>query len=254
MIKKVLVTGSTRGIGLSVAERFHSKGWNICLNGRNQNKLAEISEKLNKERLNSSLGIKADLSLDSERNILSEMIISQWGTLDCIIFNIGSGHGTKGFSSTMEENLASLRTNFLDVVNSFNKLRKLLSRDQPSSIIFIGSIAQHSNVNAPFSYAYSKKALNNFAKYQAIALSKQKVSVNVINPGHILTEGGVWARKKQESIVEFNNFISENIPVQRIGTSEEVAELAYMMVNGNYNNFITGSQMNIDGGTSINIK
>jgi NAD(P)-dependent dehydrogenase (short-subunit alcohol dehydrogenase family) len=78
--------------------------------------------------------------------------------------------------------------------------------------------------------------------------------VNVINPGHILTEGGVWARKKQESNVEFNNFVSENIPVQRIGTSEEVAEFTYMLVNGNSNKFITGSQINIDGGTSINIK
>jgi NAD(P)-dependent dehydrogenase (short-subunit alcohol dehydrogenase family) len=254
MIKKILVTGSTRGIGLSVAEKFHSNGWNVCLNGRNQDKLMEISERLNKERSNSALGVKADLSLNSDLNTLSEMIISQWGTLDCIIFNIGSGHGSKGFASTMEENLASLKTNFLDVVKSSNKLCKLLSQNQPSSIIFIGSIAQDSNVNAPFSYAYSKKALNNFARYQAIALSKQKVSVNVINPGHILTEGGVWARKKQESNVEFNNFVSENIPVQRIGTSEEVAEFTYMLVNGNSNKFITGSQINIDGGTSINIK
>ena len=78
--------------------------------------------------------------------------------------------------------------------------------------------------------------------------------MNVINPGHILTEGGVWARRKQESNVEFNNFVSENIPVQRIGTSEEVAEVTYMLVNSNFNNFITGSQINIDGGTSINIK
>jgi NAD(P)-dependent dehydrogenase (short-subunit alcohol dehydrogenase family) len=87
-----------------------------------------------------------------------------------------------------------------------------------------------------------------------MALSKQNVSVNVVNPGHILTESGVWARKKQESNVEFNNFVSKNIPVQRIGTSEEVAELTYMLVSGNLNKFITGSQINIDGGTSINIK
>ena len=98
MIKKILVTGSTRGIGLSVAEKFHSNGWNVCLNGRNQDKLMEISERLNKERSNSALGVKADLSLNSDLNTLSEMIISQWGTLDCIIFNIGSGHGSKGFA------------------------------------------------------------------------------------------------------------------------------------------------------------
>jgi 3-oxoacyl-[acyl-carrier protein] reductase len=182
------------------------------------------------------------------------MIATQWGTLDCIVFNIGSGQGTKGLTSTMQENLSSLKTNFLDVVNSFNQLHKLLLQNQPSSIIFIGSIAQETNVNAPFSYAYSKRALNNFARFQAMALAKQNVSVNVVNPGHILAEGGVWARKKQESNVEFNYFVSKNIPVQRIGTSEEVAELIYMLVSGNLNKFITGSQITIDGGTSINIK
>jgi NAD(P)-dependent dehydrogenase (short-subunit alcohol dehydrogenase family) len=254
MTKKVLVTGSTKGIGLSITEKFHSKSWDVCINGRKKNEVEEVSKRLNNIRLNSSIGIKADLSIDSEIFTLSEMIASQWGTLDCIVFNIGSGQGTKGFTSTMQENLSSLKTNFLDVVNSFNKLHKLLSQNYPSSIIFIGSIAQETNVNAPFSYAYSKRALNNFARFQAMALAKQNVSVNVVNPGHILTESGVWARKKQESNVEFNNFVSKNIPVQRIGTSEEVAELTYMLVSGNLNKFITGSQITIDGGTSINIK
>jgi NAD(P)-dependent dehydrogenase (short-subunit alcohol dehydrogenase family) len=141
----------------------------------------------------------------------------------------------------------------LDVVNSFNKLHKLLSQNHPSSIIFIGSIAQETNVNAPFSYAYSKRALNNFARFQAMALAKQNVSVNVVNPGHILTESGVWARKKQESNVEFNNFVSKNIPVQRIGTTYDVAELVFSFTNNLLGSFLSGSSINLDGGTSLNI-
>jgi NAD(P)-dependent dehydrogenase (short-subunit alcohol dehydrogenase family) len=252
MTKKILVTGSTRGIGLGIAEKFHSEGWNVCINGRNQNLVTQITDGLNKKRRESSIGIRADLSNLPEINLMSEVIKTHWSALDCIVFNIGSGHGTKGISSTMEENLSSLKTNFLDVINSFNNLHMLLLQSKPSSVIFIGSIAQDTNVNAPISYAYSKKALNNFARYQAIALSKAKISVNVINPGHILTEEGVWARKKQNSLEEFNEFIAKNIPAQRIGTTSEVAELVFSITDDLLGNFLSGVSINLDGGTSIN--
>jgi 3-oxoacyl-[acyl-carrier protein] reductase len=253
MTKKLLVTGSTRGIGLGIAEKFHFEGWNVCINGRNQDLVTQITDGLNRKRRESSIGIRSDLSRVSEINLMSEVIKNQWGALDCIVFNIGSGHGTKGISSTMEENLSSLKTNFLDVINSFNKLKKLLSQGETSSVIFIGSIAQDTNVNAPISYAYSKKALNNFARYQAIALSQAKVSVNVINPGHIFTEGGVWAQKKQNSLEGFNEFIAENIPAQRVGTTSEVAELAFSVTNDFLGNFLSGVSINLDGGTSLKV-
>ena len=253
MTKKILVTGSTRGIGLGIAEKFHSEGWNVCINGRNQNLVTQITDGLNKKRRESSIGIRADLSNLPEINLMSEVIKTHWSALDCIVFNIGSGHGTKGISSTMEENLSSLKTNFLDVINSFNKLHKLLLQGKTSSVIFIGSIAQDTNVKAPISYAYSKKALNNFARYQAIALSREKVSVNVINPGHIFTEDGVWARKKQNSLKEFNQFIAENIPAKRIGSTTEVAELVFNVTNDLLGNFLSGVSINLDGGTSLKV-
>ena len=97
--------------------------------------------------------------------------------------------------STSSENELLLKTNYLDVVRTFNYLLPLVKKEKGSSLIFIGSIAQEINVKAPISYSYAKRALNNFVMAQAIEIAPEKISVNIINPGHILTRGGTWEKK-----------------------------------------------------------
>jgi 3-oxoacyl-[acyl-carrier protein] reductase len=120
-----------------------------------------------------------------------------------------------------------------------------------SSLIFIGSIAQEINVKAPISYSYAKRALNNFVMAQALALAPEKISVNLINTGHILTRGGTWEKKMEQNKIEFEEFISKNIPVGRIGQVQEVADLVFAYSNQEFSNYLTGVRINLDGGTSI---
>ena len=149
MAKKVLVTGSTKGIGKAVAEKFHSQGWNVGITARGQEEISEITNLFNQKRQNSAIGIKADLSSKEETNNLKNHLEREWQEIDCIVFNVGSGSGTKGLTSTSEENELLLRTNFIDVVRSFRVLLPLVKKEMGASLIFIGSIAQEINVNAP---------------------------------------------------------------------------------------------------------
>ena len=251
MAKKVLVTGSTKGIGKAVAEKFHSQGWDVGITARGQSGVIEIINLLNKKRQNSAIGIKADLSSTEETTNLKHRLLQEWHEIDCIVFNVGSGSGTKGLIATSEENELSLRTNYIDVVRTFRNLLPLVKLDMGASLIFIGSIAQEINVNAPISYSYAKRALNNFALAQSLELASKKISVNLINPGHILTKDGVWERKMQNSKEEFEKFISQNIPLGRIGQVEDVAELVFLTANNDFGKYLTGTQITLDGGTSL---
>jgi 3-oxoacyl-[acyl-carrier protein] reductase len=252
MPKKVLVTGSTNGIGRGIIEKFHSENWDVCITGRNENQVKNLQQDFNQDRESSAIGICVDLEKKSETIQLYEYIESSWGTIDCLVLNIGKGSGPKGIDSDFSSNTDLLKINFLDTVWNFNKLVPLLEKNiNGGSLIFIGSIAQEVNVNAPISYAYSKKAVNTFARYQARRLAPKGISCNAINPGHILTKNGVWEKKKVDSPELFDEFISENIPVGNIGEVENVAELVFFCTDKSINKYLTGQSLNIDGGTSI---
>jgi 3-oxoacyl-[acyl-carrier protein] reductase len=251
MAKKVLVTGSTKGIGKAVAEKFHNQGWNVGITARGQDEIREITNLFNQKRQNSAIGIKADLSSTEETMSLKHRLQQEWQEIDCIVFNVGSGSGTKGLIATSEENELSLRTNYIDVVRTFRNLLPLVKVDLGASLIFIGSIAQEINVKAPISYSYAKRALNNFALAQSLELASKKISVNLINPGHILTKDGVWERKMQNSKEEYEKFISQNIPLGRIGQVEDVAELVILTANHDFGKYLTGTRLTLDGGTSL---
>jgi NAD(P)-dependent dehydrogenase (short-subunit alcohol dehydrogenase family) len=253
MNKRVLVTGSTKGIGQGILNKFHAENWDVCITGRDNQQVKKIQDDCNKIRNNSAIGLGVDLSLKSDVNKLFNFVKSTWGDLDCLVLNIGSGSGQKGMNTPFESNYLSIKINYADVVNQFKVFSQLLENNKSGGdILFIGSIAQASNVNAPISYSYSKRAINIFARHQALRLAAKKIAVNVINPGHVMTKEGTWSKRKKESIKNYNEFVSKNIPTGRIGEVENVAELVFSLTNRRFSGMLTGESIDIDGGTTIN--
>ncbi len=250
MTKKILITGSTKGIGKGIAQKFQENGWQVCITGRNEQEVNYIVSEFNSIKKDSAIGLASDLSQIKEINRVKKIISNQWGYLDSMVFNIGSGSGTRGINSSFSENKELMEVNYINPVKNFNILLDLLKSENSSSIIFIGSIAQEVNVGAPISYSYSKKALNIFAKSQASNLATRKISVNVINPGHIFTENGRWGQKSNLQ-GEFENFISKNIPVGRMGQIDDVSNIIYKLLEKSDNDYLTGASLNLDGGTSL---
>ena len=250
MTKKILITGSTKGIGKGIAQKFQENGWQVFITGRNEQEVNYIVSEFNSNRKDSAIGLASDLSQIKEINQVKKFISNQWGYLDSMVFNIGSGSGTRGINSSFSENKELMEVNYINPVKNFNIFLDLLKSENSSSIIFIGSIAQEVNVGAPISYSYSKKALNIFAKSQASNLATRKISVNVINPGHIFTENGRWGQKSNLQ-GEFENFISKNIPVGRMGQIDDVSNIIYKLLEKNDNDYLTGASLNLDGGTSL---
>ena len=250
MTKKILITGSTKGIGKGIAQKFQENGWQVCITGRNEQEVNYIVSEFNSNRKDSAIGLASDLSQIKEINQVKKFISNQWGYLDSMVFNIGSGSGPRGINSSFSENKELMEVNYINPVKNFNIFLDLLKSENSSSIIFIGSIAQEVNVGAPISYSYSKKALNIFAKSQASNLATRKISVNVINPGHIFTENGRWGQKSNLQ-GEFENFISKNIPVGRMGQIDDVSNIIYKLLEKSDNDYLTGASLNLDGGTSL---
>jgi len=250
MNKKILITGSTRGLGFSIAEYFLKNSWDVCVTGKTRETVDKAKISLNSNQQN-CLFEQIDFRQKSDVFNLKEKITNNWGGLDSLVINIGSGKGTKGLSSSFQENYDLFNTNFLTAYNTVVILKDLLLKSYGGAIIFIGSIASERNVGSPINYAMSKKSLGILNSYFSLELSKFGIRVNCINPGHINVKDGIWNKKSKENEEEFERFIKTNTLIKRIIEPEEIASFTYSLVQSEHGGSFSGSRITLDGGTSL---
>ena len=248
MPKKVLVTGSSRGIGLAIANKFSEQKWEVLFTSRNKNDLQILENRKSNEK---NRFFEIDFQKVDQIIRLKEYIEIEWGSLDSLIVNVGNGSGPKTIESSFLSNFEIFKLNFISSYLTANILKPLLLNSSKGSITLIGSIAANSNVKAPINYSIAKKSIENFVKSLSLKFSNQNLLVNVVHPGHVLTENGFWFQKKQENLINFNEFTQKNILVNKMLLPDHIADFVYELTNSEFSNHLTGSSFVIDGGTSI---
>ncbi len=134
--------------------------------------------------------------------------------------------------------------------------KSMIARGEGGRIVLIASMAGNHGVPGSIAYSVSKYGVIGLVKTLAIELGPHKINVNAINPGAIITnlrdesfekmgrdQGISWDEARQRDYAK----ISANIPLGRLGTPEEVADLAYFLVSG-LSTYITGEAIGIGGG------
>jgi len=247
MNNKVLVTGSSRGIGRAIGEFFSKNDWDVCFTSRNINDLEEFKHNFAEKE-----NIFYEIDFQNAEGIkkLKNCIETKWGSLDSLVINVGNGSGQKSIYSSYSNNLDIFKLNFYSAYLSTTLLIPLLVKSTNPSLIFIGSIASCENVNSPFNYAMAKRSLENLSNFLSKSLAKNKVRVNCIHLGHVLTENGFWDRKKKHDYDSYQEIISSKTLTNKIVYPSEVAEFIYDLTNSKYSSNLTGNTFIFDGGTT----
>lgn len=247
MKNKILITGSSSGIGLSIGHVFSERDWKVCFTSRNKQKLIKLSEKFVEEK---HMFQNVDFINPNEVKNLYTSISQKWGGLDSIIINVGSGTGEKSITSSFKENYRIVQTNYRTAYLSAKILYPLLLQSKNPSITFIGSIAANVNVGAPLSYSMSKRAIENLSNYLSVNLSSFSIRVNCVHAGHTLTRGGFWENFKDKDPNLFEEFIRMKTLTGDILDPIEIGYLVYDLTNSNYSKKFTGSVLRFDSGTT----
>lgn len=244
--KVAIVTGSSQGIGFAIAKMLLDEGCKIVINGRNKSKLDTAKEKLSK----SVLAYEADVSVFSDCEKLVKKTIDTFGRLDILICNAGFSKSVKPGDENTTEWQNMLSANLLTATNMIQCATPYLSKTK-GCITCISSICGVQTIqNAPVTYSASKAALNAAVKGLAIPLAQCGVRINAIAPGNILFPGSVWDKKMQISAESVDSMLKKNIPLQRFGTVEDIANMAAYLAS-NKSAFMTGSIVVIDGGQTV---
>jgi 3-oxoacyl-[acyl-carrier protein] reductase len=249
--KKVLITGASRGIGLTVAEIFLQEGAKTCLVSRGSKALFENEKKLQDiYGLENSFACKCDCTNIESLNGLKNRVKDKWGSLDIVVVNVGDGRSVSDALPDDEQWQKTWNNNFESALQTARTFLPMLEKSK-GCLLFISSIAGLEAFGAPTDYSTAKTAIIALAKNMARKLASD-VRVNVIAPGNVYFEGGSWDEKIQQDKKRVDEIIKSTVPMNRFATPQEIADSAVFLCSDRAG-FITGATLVIDGGQTVGV-
>ena len=238
--KKILITGSSKGIGLEIAKDFSNLGNEVFINSRSTKNLISAKKYINNSNL---ITCQADLSEELGIKKLFKQIRSKTKHLDILVCNLGNSTPQNTIGEEDLKNWqSSINVNLLSAVNTIYHFRKLLKNSSSPSIVCISSICGVSSLGAPIDYSVAKSALISFVKNQSRILSNDGIA-----PGNILFKGGTWEKKLKNNKNKVNKYIKNNVPLNMFGSTKHISAMA-LFLSSDVSSFTTGANIIIDGG------
>lgn len=240
--KRVLITGSSKGIGKTIAKTFSAEGCKIALNGRNKNNLIKASSEFDNPVL-----CKGNMAFEKDAKNVIKKCTKELGGLDILVCNIGSGQSVQPGNENFDEWQKMFSINLWTTTNSVEAAKPFLKLSQ-GVIVCISSICGIATIkNAPVTYTVAKSALNSYVKSISIPLANHGIRINAIAPGNILFDKSVWDLKQKSDPKGVKKYINENVPLKNFGSPNDIGNLAAYLASP-ISKFSTGSIWTIDGG------
>lgn len=252
--KTVFITGGTHGIGLACVKKFSELNAKIITFSRDKKKVNKLEKFLKNKNINfiTETGDVLDINfLDN----FSKHCLKRFKKIDIYINNAGGG-GRWGNRDVLKTN-----DNVWDEVYKKNNLslqflvKKFLPgmiKSRSGRIISIGSSSStnFTEEDRPwFSAAKSAQLATMKSLSKKKIFTSNNITFNTISPGPIFIKNTGWEKQMINNKKKYNDFIKQNIPVNRLGHPEEVANIV-LFISSKYSSFINGSNLVIDGGLS----
>ncbi len=227
-----LVTGSSRGIGLAIAERALAAGDRVAILARSE-EIIEIAARLGAD----CMACQADVSQRDQLLQPVQQIMAKWGRIDIVVNNAGAHRGGKIGRLALADWQTVIDTNLTGALNVIAAVSEHL---QPgSSVVNIGAVVGFRGFPGDAAYAASKAGIAGLTRALAIEFASRGIAVNLVIPGLVLTE---MTQALSEKALES---MRRKIPMGRFGEPDEIAEVVEWVARSRY---MTGAFVPADGG------
>lgn len=243
--QNILITGGASGIGLAIVRKFAAEGSRVYFIDKNEKEGIKVQFEEH-EKGHEVKFFQADITDFSQ---IEKVIQSIPGKLHTLINNAGISHIGKA-ESTSEEDFDSVYS--VNVKGMFLCIKAALPRLKEhggGSILNMCSVAATIGIPDRFAYSMTKGAALSMTLNVARDYVADGIRCNCISPGRVHTPfvDGFLAKNYPGKEKEMFEKLAATQPIGRMGTPEEIAELAYF-ISSDAGSFITGANYNIDGG------
>jgi 3-oxoacyl-[acyl-carrier protein] reductase len=250
--KRALVTGSSRGLGYATALALAKEGCKIAINGRDEEKIKSVAEKLSKETGTQVIGLVGDVSLPDMPEKLIQQTVDAFHGLDILITN--SGGPPPGTIDSLDEAAWQKGVDLCLMlhVRLIKAALPYLRKSDAASVLTVTSMSVKQPIANLLLSNSIRMATVGLTKSLALELGKEKIRVNSILPGWTETERvtelmTARAKANKSTVEEETRKQSQQSPLGRLGQPEEFANAAAFIVSPAAS-YITGVMLNVDGG------
>lgn len=240
MLRTILITGASSGIGAATAIAFAKPNNRLILVSRkNREGLKKIEDEARKMGAE-ILSILADVSDYEDCKSVVQQGVELFGPIDLLINNAGISHIGLFQDMTPDEWQRVMNVNIGSVMNLCHLVIPSMVHRHHGRIINISSVWGNVGASCEAVYSASKGAINSFTKALAKELAPSNIQVNAIAFGAIETPMNAWLSKEEAEA------LADEIPAGREGTKEEAAQMICMVADAP--DYLTGQIITMDGG------
>lgn len=237
--KHIVVTGASAGIGLVSARMLAARGARVSLIARRQDVLDEAVAELGA----SAAGFAADVGEKAQLEAAIDAAAAHFGPVEALFANAGLTGGFTPFTAFDPDVFEqTIRVNLTSVFWAAQKVLPAMIAAQKGTILITGSMASKRGMAMNPAYVASKHGVLGLSRAIAVEMAPHNIRCNCIIPGFILTEALDRIPEEQKGR------IAARVPQRRMGTCEELAEVAAFLLSDAASH-VTGQDWSVDGGT-----
>ncbi len=241
--KNIIVTGATRGIGLSIAEAFAQQGANVAICGTREDAVTKAVEGL------SSFGGKVfgravNIAHAAECDAFVADVVKEFGSLDVLVNNAGITKDNLAVRMSEEDWRAVIDVNLTGTFFMSKAALKVMFKKRTGNVVNISSVVGEMGNAGQANYVASKAGIIGLTKTFAKEFGSRNIRVNAVAPGFVRTAmtDALPQDVKEKAL--------ENVPLKRFAETQDIAKAVLFLASEDAS-YITGHILSVNGGLYI---
>jgi NAD(P)-dependent dehydrogenase (short-subunit alcohol dehydrogenase family) len=241
--KVAVITGGNSGIGLATAKLFADQGAKVAITGRDKTSIDKAISEIG----NDAIGISSDVADLKKISSTYETVKDNFGKIDVLVLNAGIFIPSPLADYTEELFDQTSDINFKGVFFSIQKALPYLN--DGASIVITASTVIHKGFATTAAYSATKAAVRSLARTFSADLLDRNIRVNVLSPGPIDTPIFGRGGGTKEEIEGTKTHFASATPLNRLGTSQEMAA-GFLFLASDDSKYMIGGELLLDGGAA----
>lgn len=250
--KVALITAASQGLGKAVAWRLSLEGARVVICSRSLDKLTKAADEIVADAGGNVRTIACNVTDENQVKGMVDHIVGEFGRLDILVCNAGGPPAGTAEDFELDDYRKALELNLLSTINLCNLAIPVMKKNKWGRIIGMTSVSVKQPIDNLILSNTARTGVTGYLKTLSNQVAPFGITVNSVCPGYTRTQrvenlAKAFAESGKGTIKDFYDKLEKDIPMKRLGTPEEFAQVVSFLASQGAG-YITGVSLQVDGG------